>query len=147
MCIIYIVVIPHLSRVPQLRRSIKSHNPLCVSAKHTPRGEGRYGLIYCLVEIRQFENSQHLSHFTTRGIDTSLPRQIPHDVISARHCSDLYPSVCLSVSVSPFHIPARAPACVHAHGDVRRRHVDFYLRLPLSRCAEILSWITINLSQ
>lgn len=58
MCTIYIVVIPHLA----LRNYIAllDLTTRCESAKHIPRGEGRYGLIYCLEEIRQFENPQHI---------------------------------------------------------------------------------------
>lgn len=151
MCTIYIVVIPHLA----LRNyvALLDLTCRCESAKHTPRGEGRYGLIYCSRRnFRQLENPQHPLHFIRRAVSTHLlPRQIPHGVISARqhYPSDLYP-VCLSVRliVSPSHISQRELPRAYTHTETYgRRHVDFYLRLPLSRCAEILSWITINLSQ
>jgi len=128
MCIIYIVVIPHLSRVPQLRRSIKSHNPLCVCLRNTPRGERvDMGWFYCLIEIRQFKNSQHLSHFTTRGIDTSLSRQIPHDVISPSLGSL---SVCLSMFLlfaSQRELPR---ACTHTETYVG----DTWIFISVSPC-------------
>lgn len=121
-------------RAPQLRRSVGSHTAARSSAKHTSRGEGRYGLIYCLEKNSVIRKSAAPFAFTTRGIDTFAPptdsarRNIGSPVISQISiCSFL--SVCLSVSVSSLHISARAPACVH--GDVCRRHVDFYLRLPL----------------
>lgn len=151
MCTIYIVVIPHLA----LRNyvALLDLTCRCESAKHTPRGEGRYGLIYCF--SKKFSATRKSAappaFYTTRGIDALLPRQIPHGVISARqhYPSDLYP-VCLSVCliVSPSHISQRELPRAYTHTETYgRRHVDFYLRLPLSRCAEILSWITINLSQ
>lgn len=87
-------------RAPQLRRSIRSHNSLWVYETHP---EGRGSIWVNLLSRRNpvIRKSAAPFTFTTRGIDTLLPRQIPHGVISARQLSlsDHYPSVCLSVSV------------------------------------------------
>lgn len=109
------------------------------SAKHTPRGEGRYGLIYCLEEIRQFEIPQHPLHFFF--YDARYRRITPptdparRNIGSPHYLSDPL-SIRLSVCLSPFLLftlqSESSRVRKHAHGDVRRRHVDFYLRLPLS---------------
>lgn len=150
MCTIYIVVIPHLA----LRNYVALSDLTRCEIVCETYLEGRGSIWVDLLSRKNSvirKSAAPLLHLR-RAVSTHLlPRQIPHGVISARQLSLGFLSVPLSLSVclSPFsslHISARAPACVH--GDVCRRHVDFYLRLPLlSRCAEILSWITINLSQ
>lgn len=133
MCTIYIVVIPHLA----LRNyvALLDLTCRCESAKHTPRGEGRYGLIYCSRRNSATRKSAAPPAFyTTRGIDALLPRQIPHGVISARHIISrisIRPSVCLSHRFSFSHFSARASACVHAHGDVRSETRGFLSPSPL----------------
>lgn len=117
-------------RAPRLRRSIRSHNPLWDSAKHTPRGEGRYGLIYCREEIRRFENPQH-TLYDARYRHVALPtdparRNIGSPVISLGSLSVRpFFFACVCLRFFSFRISARAPV-PRKHGDVRRRHVDFF---------------------
>lgn len=127
-------------RAPQLRRSIKSHNPLWVCKTHP---EGRGSIWVDLLSRRNSVIRSTLYIYDARYRHITPPTDPARRNIGSPVISRI--SIRLSASVFSFHISARVPACVH--GDVRRRHVDFYLRLPLSRCAEILSWITINLSQ
>lgn len=135
MCTIYIVVIPHLA----LRNyvALLDLTCRCESAKHTPRGEGRYGLIYCSRRnFRQLENPQHPLHFIRRAVSTRITpptdparRNISTPTLSLGSLSRL--SVCLSHRFSFSHLSARASACVHAHGDVRSETRGFLSPSPL----------------
>lgn len=124
--------------------SIKSHNLLW----NTPRGErvdmGKLAL------SQKFGNSkpQHRIVFTTRRYRHITP---PMDL--ARRYSPLalgFLSVCLSICLrSVYHQRENSRARRPRRGGPARRRTRWTppLRFSLSRCAEILSWITINLSQ
>jgi len=122
MCTIYIVVIPHLA----LRNYIAllDLTNRCEFCEIHPRGEGRYGLIYCLEEIRQFEIPQHPLHFLFFFYDARYRRITPPTDSARRNIGSpyyisriLYLSVCLSVCLRFFlsYFRARTPACVNTH--------------------------------
>lgn len=147
MCTIYkyIVIISHLAR--SVLTSFLLNLTTCCETHSAGRGSIR--VIGSLAEIRNNSKPQHRIVFTTRRYrhitpPMDLARRNPVLAIISRISICL--SVCLSLSVSCIigeRTHARV-AWIHASDDT----VDTSLfRLSLSRCAEILSWITINLSQ
>lgn len=85
-------------RAPQLRRSVRTHNPLWVCETH-PEGRGSIWVDLLSRRSSAIRKSAASSTFTTRGIDTLLPRPDP-----ARHNyrHACYLSIRLPVSVSVF---------------------------------------------
>lgn len=157
MCTIYkyIVIISHLAR--SVFTSFLLNLTTC--CENTLRGE-RVDMSDWLSLSQKFGNRkpQHRIVFTTRRYrhitpPMDLARRNPVLAISSRISIylSIYLSVCLSVSPSRVssarELTRASPA---SRGDPRAREdtVDAsLLRFSLSRCAEILSWITINLSQ
>lgn len=136
MCTIYIVVIPHLA----LRNyvALLDLTCRCESAKHTPRGEGRYGLIYCSRRnFRQLENPQHPLHFIRRAVSTRITpptdparRNIGTPTLSLGSLSRL--SVCLS---HRFFLLTSLSESFRVRTRTRRRTVgDTWIFISVSPC-------------
>jgi len=128
------------SRAPQLHRSIRSHKPLWV-LRNTSEGRGSIWVNLLSRRNSVIRNSAASFTFSFFFYDARYRRITPPTDPARRNIGSPYYlsdplSIRLSVCLSPF-LPfifqsENSRVRKHAHGDVRRRHMDFYLRLPLS---------------
>lgn len=139
MCTIYIVVIPHLA----LRNYIALLDLTNRCEFCETHSEGRGSIWVNLLSRRNstIRNSAASYTFSFFFYDARYRRITPPTDPARRNIGSPYYlsdplSIRLSVCLSPF-LPfifqsENSRVRKHAHGDVRRRHMDFYLRLPLS---------------
>lgn len=152
--IIYIAIISRLARFASYVALLNSHNLLWFCVIY-PKRRGSIWINYSPGEIRQFEFAVRphwfATHTETPLTDIDRAAIISRFAIHTFGCSDLRPSVCLSPSLTYLSENRRVPR-THGNVSVFFSPFPFFVSssspfLPVPHCAEILSWITINLSQ
>lgn len=150
--IIYIAIISRLARFAFYVALLNSHNLLWFCVIY-PKRRGSIWINYSPGEIRQFEFAVpplwFATHTETPLTDIDRAAIISRFAIHTFGCSDPRPSVCPSISVSLAYLSencrVRIYTCLPFPPFPFFSSSSPFLSVP--HCAEILSWITINLSQ